>query len=1084
MPPLSFCGILLSWLGCHLNPSFLQPQEDSWPTYQHDLCRSGVTPNPLPENLELSWVHHPSAAPSPSWPAPADRSFWQRLETVKPRVVYDRTFHPVCDRHRVYYGSSSDDQIHALSLDTGQRVWSFATGGPIRFAPHLIQGRLYAVSDDGFLYCLQAEHGTLINRWRLAPEPDMVIGHGRLISAWPPRTGVAVQEERVLATIGLFPSQGTYAMALNSKQGRIGWQKRLDDLSPQGYLLASKQILYVPTGRTQPFALAVEDGEFLGRFGSPGGSYALLEESFLATGPGNTGQLELSSPISRERLASFPANRMVARGNDAYFQSDRTLTALDRERHQKLTAKLERLDQRRRELRAALDNPKLSLEQKAEKEAAWTRLEAAVEVTQKKLESCLLWHQPSTYSDALILAGNRLYAGGSQGVAAFDAESGAQVWQSATPGTVYGLAAAPHHLLVANERGQILAYGNPSQGPASPTNKPEHPSSIRRPPPPIQEHPLWAWLEQNMANQRGWALILDCEDTDILQVMAEHCRLRLIATHSDPKQVDRLRKELAEASLLGVRAQAYLWNPDHQGLPQQAFRLVFSAKLFFNRKQAELPAEILNWVRPFGGFLLQSPTVNAEAWLQRSSVQDAEVQAKLDFASTIQRGKPAGTGAWTHIYADASNRSCSDDQTVGGSLTLQWFGGPGPSQMVDRHLRTFPPLAAEGRLFIPGQERIVAVDAYTGLELWQREFSGFSRTGIPYDSGAYCLSPTALFVAQHRSCLALDLDDGSLRKEFFLPVSQKESESAEWGWVAFQSGRLFGSLQPQGAARRKQSRQEIVDQYSTRRPLVCGNQLFAMDPDSGDLLWQRQFHPFLNSSLSLSENRIFLVACRSAPELESNGRLSLNHLWQTGADLIALDASHGEVLWSRNLPPLPLEHSLFMSFHQDKLFIVGAYDQGRTTRYGAYAFDSQSGRLLWQQHFSNNRSGIGGDHGEQVHHPVLRGDWLLAEPLAFQTATGEQAFPGGRENWSIPSRGGCGTLAASQKALFFRDGNPTYMDLESGAAPAPVNQVSRPGCWINLLPACGLLLIPEASSGCVCSFPLQTSMAFRAESGT
>jgi len=35
-----------------------------------------------------------------------------------------------------------------------------------------------------------------------------------------------------------------------------------------------------------------------------------------------------------------------------------------------------------------------------------------------------------------------------------------------------------------------------------------------------------------------------------------------------------------------------------------------------------------------------------------------------------------------------------------------------------------------------------------------------------------------------------------------------------------------------------------------------------------------------------------------------------------------------------------------------------------------------------------------------------------------------------------------------------------------------------PGCWINIIPAGGLVLIPEASSGCTCGYPLQTSMAF------
>jgi len=51
-------------------------------------------------------------------------------------------------------------------------------------------------------------------------------------------------------------------------------------------------------------------------------------------------------------------------------------------------------------------------------------------------------------------------------------------------------------------------------------------------------------------------------------------------------------------------------------------------------------------------------------------------------------------------------------------------------------------------------------------------------------------------------------------------------------------------------------------------------------------------------------------------------------------------------------------------------------------------------------------------------------------------------------------------------------------DVPEGAV-RKINHVSRPGCWINIIPAGGMVLIPEASSGCTCSFPLQTSIAYR-----
>ncbi|GAG42434.1 unnamed protein product, partial [marine sediment metagenome] len=37
----------------------------------------------------------------------------------------------------------------------------------------------------------------------------------------------------------------------------------------------------------------------------------------------------------------------------------------------------------------------------------------------------------------------------------------------------------------------------------------------------------------------------------------------------------------------------------------------------------------------------------------------------------------------------------------------------------------------------------------------------------------------------------------------------------------------------------------------------------------------------------------------------------------------------------------------------------------------------------------------------------------------------------------------------------------------------------RPGCWINFIPAGGLLLFPEASVSCMCPFPNMCSVAFK-----
>ena len=92
-------------------------------------------------------------------------------------------------------------------------------------------------------------------------------------------------------------------------------------------------------------------------------------------------------------------------------------------------------------------------------------------------------------------------------------------------------------------------------------------------------------------------------------------------------------------------------------------------------------------------------------------------------------------------------------------------------------------------------------------------------------------------------------------------------------------------------------------------------------------------------------------------------------------------------------------------------------------------------------------------------------------PHIFDLATGalqEQGFERkGR---------GCGTITASATHLFYRGDNPTSYDIAKDKHVKMTN-ATRPGCWINIIPADGLVLIPESSSGCTCSYSLQTSLA-------
>ena len=122
---------------------------EDWPMYQHDAERSGFTKETLPDELKLQWVH---ALPSPPRPA------WPRSD----RMTFDRAAQPIVAGGLVFFGDSVDGLVRAINAKTGAEEWGFPTRGPVRFAPTYLEGRIFATSDDGFLYCLKATDGSLL----------------------------------------------------------------------------------------------------------------------------------------------------------------------------------------------------------------------------------------------------------------------------------------------------------------------------------------------------------------------------------------------------------------------------------------------------------------------------------------------------------------------------------------------------------------------------------------------------------------------------------------------------------------------------------------------------------------------------------------------------------------------------------------------------------------------------------------------------------------------------------------------------------------------------------------------------------
>ena len=117
----------------------------AWPAYRHDAGRSGVSSEALKLPLTLAWSHRAAHAPNPAWPElPARQDVYRRVPTLGPTTTYDRAFHVAIGGGAVYFGSSADDTLYCLDASDGRVRWSFTTDGPVRLAPVVAGGRVYA----------------------------------------------------------------------------------------------------------------------------------------------------------------------------------------------------------------------------------------------------------------------------------------------------------------------------------------------------------------------------------------------------------------------------------------------------------------------------------------------------------------------------------------------------------------------------------------------------------------------------------------------------------------------------------------------------------------------------------------------------------------------------------------------------------------------------------------------------------------------------------------------------------------------------------------------------------------------------
>jgi len=203
-------------------------RDGDWPTYRHDVERSGFVPSDISPSLRQAW----------------QTEIGGRLSSL------------VSARDRVLAVSIDTHTVHALDAASGAKLWSFTAGARVDSPPTVHKNLVIFGSRDGWVYCLRARDGKLVWRFLAAAAERLLMSYGRIESVWPVNGSVLVQNDIVHFVAGrsLFLDGGLRFYRIDARTGRMLSVNVMDDKDPEtGQDLQKLQAGWV--GLTMPVAM-------------------------------------------------------------------------------------------------------------------------------------------------------------------------------------------------------------------------------------------------------------------------------------------------------------------------------------------------------------------------------------------------------------------------------------------------------------------------------------------------------------------------------------------------------------------------------------------------------------------------------------------------------------------------------------------------------------------------------------------------------------------------------------------------------------------------------------------------------------
>ena len=1027
-------------------------QAADWPMWRYDPGRSASSPEALPENLELLWTRIETAR-QPVWDDPLNQDLMR----------FDCVFEPIVLGKGLYLGYNDCDKVLALDIETGKEIWTYFVDGPVRLPLAGWQDRIYFTSDDGYVYCLTADKGELVWKFRGGPSDRKILGNKRLISTWPARGGVVLEDGILYFAAGIWPFMGTFIYALDAESGEIIWRNEstgahyinqphnspaFGGIAPQGTFVISGDRLLIPGGRSIPGCFDKNTGEML---------YFHLAEYNKSTGA------------------------FTCANDDYFFNHFR-----DRETN------LYRVDT------GEIIDEVMGKYPVMTKDVFYMSGDSILVRDAKNPKTVLATFHVNAQTD-LIKAGPFLYAAGNDSITCLKLQTptlASVVWRKRV-NNVERLIAADGKLFAVTLDGNLLAFGA-SQGPAQALKRSSSTKS------PSAETLLQAEeiLHQTGA-QDGYALLYGTGNGDLLSALVQKSDLFIIGVDADKQNIETCRRRFDALGLLGHRVSFLPGTPETFPAPP------YMASLIVINNPQKLSdstlAHLYETLRPYGGTLwVSADKKDLEAAAAGFEAEGAHIKL-ADHSMTVSKDGPLpGSSSWTHQYGNISNTVKSDDELVKLPLGILWFGGSSNMDVLPRHGHGPPEQIVKGRLIIEGLDCIQARDVYTGRVLWKTALKKPDIYGVYYNEtyantpldpsynqehlpgansrGAnFVATSDGIYVIDDDECRVLDLATGETINILQLPLNNAGNKP-DWGYLGVLDHLLiagsdfvpFSERTPPTKEETQQIQELSGKDWRKYRDFndyddTASRKLVVMDRHSGDVKWQMTSnYGFIHNAVTANQNTIYCLD-KYPPAVEK--RLARRGISKpSDYRLLALDAQSGDMLWQTNenifgswLSISP-EYNLLLQATRPSRDMVRDEDGERMIVYNA-----ETGEMMWDRAI------------EYANPPILHHEKIITDNAAYDLFTGEQInrtdpLTGEEIPWTYSRTYGCNYNIAGEYLLSFRSAAAGFYDLFKEGGTGNYGGF-KSGCTSNLIAADGLLNAPDYTRTCQCSYQNQTSLA-------